>query len=154
VSGYPIRRRARAQVELLAHIEQIAEADLDAALRLADAVEEDLAGVAEIELHQKIGIRRRGGRHKACLAHLIGYENGIGLKFQAIRERRISRLHIEGLAGGRRHLLKLCTRASNGVVQALSDATAASANTSFPFKSRPNPCISNLASDTILSMFR
>jgi len=43
VSGYPIRRRARAQVELLAHIEQIAEADLDAALRLADAVEEALA---------------------------------------------------------------------------------------------------------------
>lgn len=40
---YPVRRRAKAELELFAHVEHIAEQDLDAALRLVDAVDEALS---------------------------------------------------------------------------------------------------------------
>jgi plasmid stabilization system protein ParE len=44
----PVRRTARAEAELLAHVERIAGANLDAALRFADAVESALALIAEM----------------------------------------------------------------------------------------------------------
>ena len=37
--SYPVRRRAQAEAELLAHIEWIAERNPSAALRFADAIE-------------------------------------------------------------------------------------------------------------------
>ncbi len=42
-----VRRRARAEVELLAHVEHIAEHDPTAALRFVDAVEAALTLIAE-----------------------------------------------------------------------------------------------------------
>ncbi len=45
---YPVRRRARAELELLAHVERIAEADRDSAIRFVDAVDEALERLSEL----------------------------------------------------------------------------------------------------------
>ena len=44
----PVRRTARAEAELLAHVERIAEANLDAALRFAEAVEDALSLISRL----------------------------------------------------------------------------------------------------------
>lgn len=49
---FPIRRRAKAQVEILAHVEHIAESDLDAALRFVDAAE---GALDHLSAHPEMG---------------------------------------------------------------------------------------------------
>ena len=52
MSRYPVHRRARAELELFAHVDRIAEENLDAALRFVDAVEEALSLISE---HPELG---------------------------------------------------------------------------------------------------
>jgi len=68
VNRRPVRRRARAEIELLSHVERIAERDLDAALRFADAIEE---AIALIRNHPEIG-----APYESADPRLIGFGNG------------------------------------------------------------------------------